>query len=160
MKSLISHYARTSLLTGYFLCAFPCCIAMQGCSGTSSGDTGRTAPVQADTVRSDLGGLSPEEALEYMKKTPNLYIIDVREPEWYEGFTQFTGNHHIPVSQLGKRYKEIPSDRPVLINCGAGVMAPKAYKILKDKKADIKQLSYIAGTPLFEEYNTWVKHRK
>lgn len=56
-----------------------------------------------------LGGLTPSEALEYMKSTPNLYIIDVREPEWYEGYTQFVGNVHIPRSKLPARYKEIPA---------------------------------------------------
>lgn len=102
-----------------------------------------------------LGGLSPEKALEYMESTPNLYIIDVREPEWYDGYTKFTGNVHIPYSELPKRYKDIPSDRPVLLNCGAGVMAPKAYKFLKEHKANIKELSYIAGVPKFKEYNDW-----
>lgn len=107
-----------------------------------------------------LGGLTPSEALEYMKQTPNLCIIDVREAEWYEGHTQFTGNMHIPRSQLAERCKEIPSDRPVILNCGAGVQAPRAYNFLKEQNADIRQLSYIAGTPLFKEYNEWVAVRK
>ena len=106
-----------------------------------------------------LGGLSPEEALEYMKATPNLYIIDVREPEWYEGYMQFTGNVHIPRSKLAERYKEIPTDRPVILNCGAGVQAPRAYESLKELNIDVKQLSYIAGSPLFREYNEWISNQ-
>lgn len=107
-----------------------------------------------------LGGLAPADALEYMKTTPGLYIIDVREDEWYEGYTQFEGNVHIPRSQLPSRYTELPSDRPVILNCGAGVQAPRAYEFLREKNADIKQLSYIAGTPLFSAYNNWLKEQK
>lgn len=106
-----------------------------------------------------LGGLTPSDALEYMKTTSGLYIIDVREVEWYEGYTQFDGNVHIPRSQLPTRYTEIPSDRPVILNCGAGVQAPRAYEFLREKSADIKQLSYIAGTPLFSAYNNWLKEQ-
>lgn len=106
-----------------------------------------------------LGGLTPSEALAYMKQTPGLYIIDVREKEWYDGFSQFTGNEHIPRSLLAARYKEIPTDRPVIINCGAGVQAPRAYEFLKEQDADILQLSYIDGTPLFQAYNEWVASR-
>lgn len=107
-----------------------------------------------------LGGLTPADALEYMKATPDLYIIDVREDEWYEGYTQFVGNTHIPRSRLPERYTEIPSDRPVILNCGAGVQAPRAYDFLREKGADIKQLSYIAGAPLFAAYNNWLKEQK
>lgn len=106
-----------------------------------------------------LGGLTPSDALEYMKTMSDLYIIDVREDEWYEGYTQFDGNMHIPRSQLPTRYIEIPSDRPVILNCGAGVQAPRAYEFLREKNADIKQLSYIAGTPLFSAYNNWLKEQ-
>ena len=106
-----------------------------------------------------LGGLTPSDAFEYMKKTLNLYVIDVRENEWYEGHTQFNGNVHIQRSQLPTRYTEIPSDRPVIINCGAGVQAPRAYEFLRERNADIKQLSYIAGTPLFAAYNNWLKEQ-
>ena len=95
-----------------------------------------------------------------MKSTPNLYIIDVREDDWYEGYTQFVGNIHIPRTQLPERYTEIPSDRPVILNCGAGVQAPRAYDFLREKRAAIKQLSYIAGTPLFAAYNNWLKELK
>lgn len=107
-----------------------------------------------------LGGLSPDKALAYMKATPNLYIIDVREPEWYEGYTQFTGNVHIPCSKLAERYKEIPTDRPVILNCGMGMVAPRAYELLKELDIDVVQLSYIAGSPRFMEYNEWISKQK
>lgn len=102
-----------------------------------------------------LGGLTPGDALEYMKTTKNLVVIDVREPQWL-GSTWFTGALLIPHTQMVTRYSEIPADRPVILNCGAGVNAPKAYQTLIEKRPDIPQLSYIAGGPLFREYNEWV----
>ena len=110
---------------------------------------------EAKTSEKFLGGLSPDKALAYMKATPNLYIIDVREPEWYDGYTQFTGNVHMPCSKLAERYKEIPTDRPVILNCGMGMVAPRAYELLKKLDVDVMQLSYIAGPPRFREYNEW-----
>lgn len=112
---------------------------------------------QTDTEQY-LNGLSPDKALEYMKSTPNLVIIDVREPQWI-GNTYFKGAMFIPHSEMADRYKEIPNDRPVILNCGAGVMAPRAYQTLLDVKADILQLSYIAGAPLFSEYNRWIEQQ-
>lgn len=102
-----------------------------------------------------LGGLSPRDALEYMKTTKNLVIVEVRTPEWL-GSTWFTGALLIPHTQMATRFNEIPADRPVILNCGAGVNAPKAYQVLIEKRPDIPQLSYIAGGPLFREYNEWV----
>lgn len=102
-----------------------------------------------------LGGLSPRAALEYMKNTKNLVIVEVRTPEWL-GSTWFTGALLIPHTQMATRYNEIPANRPVILNCGAGVNAPKAYQVLIEKRPDIPQLSYIAGGPLFREYNEWI----
>ena len=105
-----------------------------------------------------LGGINPEAALEYMKTTPDLFLIDVRTAEWRNPV--FKGAVYIPHDEIRSRYKEIPSDRPVLLHCGAGVMAPRAYKYLVDLKANIKELRYIAGTPKFSEYNRWCDNNK
>ncbi len=107
-----------------------------------------------------LDGLTPEAALKYMKDNPDIYIIDVREDMWYEGASQFTGNHHIPSSQITKRLKEIPADRPIIINCGLGWVAPGVYKKIKESGITLKQIGYIDGTPLFNQYNDWKKNQK
>lgn len=107
-----------------------------------------------------LDGLTPEAALEYMKNNPDIYIIDVREDQWYNGATQFTGNHHIPSSQITKKLKTIPSNRPIIINCGLGWVAPDAYRKIKESGIAVKQIGYIDGTPLFRQYNDWKKKQK
>ena len=107
-----------------------------------------------------LDGLTPEAALAYMKENPDIYIIDVREEQWYKGAMQFAGNRHIPSSELARRLKEIPADRPIIINCGMGWVAPKAYKKIKESGIAVKQIGYIDGTPLFRQYNDWKKKQK
>lgn len=129
--------------------------AMASCSETTKPSNETIMTQEKKSSEKFLGGLSPDEALAYMKATPDIYIIDVREPEWYDGYTQFTGNVHIPRSKLAERYKEIPTDRPVILNCGMGMVAPRAYELLKELDIDVKQLSYIAGSPRFRKYNEW-----
>ena len=130
--------------------------AMASCSDVTKSSNETIVTQETKSSEKFLGGLSPDKALAYMKTTRNLYIIDVREPEWYEGYTQFTGNVHIPCSKLTERYKEIPTDRPVILNCGMGMVAPRAYELLKKLNVDVMQLSYIAGSPRFREYNEWI----
>lgn len=107
-----------------------------------------------------LGGLKPDKALSIMKEQPDVFIIDVRENEWYDGYEQFAENHHIPNSEIEERLNEIPSDRVVILNCGLGWVAPNAYKKIKDSKIKVRQLGFIDGTPLFREYNEWRKSKK
>lgn len=109
----------------------------------------------AAAPRSQRGAITPETALNYMKVTPGLVVIDVREPQWID--QSFAGAIRIPWSEMDRRYREIPAGRPVLLHCGAGVMAPRAYRILREKRPDIADLAYIAGAPLFDAYNEWRK---
>lgn len=103
-----------------------------------------------------LEGLKPQAALEYMKAHDgDLFIIDARADEWYNGYTQFVGNHHFPYTTIERHLDEIPSDRPIIINCGAGVVAPQAYRKIKASGKKVKQIAWIDGTPLFNEYNDW-----
>lgn len=107
----------------------------------------------------DLGGLHPAEALEYMKKTENLYLLDVSPPERYRSM-HFIGSYNIPQAELLSRISEIPEDRPVLISCRLGRTCVKAYPLVKRMCPNIPEISYINDKPMFEEYNNWVKNKK
>ncbi|MDL2284530.1 hypothetical protein LJC19_05250 [Oxalobacter sp. OttesenSCG-928-P03] len=107
----------------------------------------------------DLGGMAPAEALEYMKKTENLYILDVSPPEKHNSI-HFNGSYNIPQAELLSRINEIPKDRPVLIHCRLGRTCVKAYPLIKKMRPDIPVISYLNGEPPFEEYNNWLKTKK
>jgi rhodanese-related sulfurtransferase len=46
-------------------------------------------------------------------------ILDVREPDEFRE-VRVPGSLFIPMSQIGTRLSEVPSDRPVLVLCAAG----------------------------------------
>ena len=104
-----------------------------------------------------LGGLTPEAALEYLKNTPDVVIVQVNTAEW-KIEPGFTGALWIPHDEIAERYDEIPSGKPVMLLCGAGVVSVPAYETLLEKRPDIPELSYIAGSPrsVMDAYNEWV----
>ena len=104
-----------------------------------------------------IGPLTPENALEYMKSTyhQGLFIVDVTPPE-YKLESGFTGSIYIPYTELETRLDEIPSDKPVILHCVRGKSSAIAYQLLEEKRKDIPVLSYIAGEPFIEEFNTWL----
>ena len=114
---------------------------------------------QEDNTANWLGGLEPEEALTYMKEhyDDGLVIVEVNTDYW-KLETGFTGALHIPHDQMAERYNEIPSGVPVILHCGAGVVSVPAYETLMEKRPDIPQLSYIAGHPPVQEFNSWLEN--
>ncbi len=108
----------------------------------------------------DLGALSPKAALEYMKNTNDLVIVDVAATRWYEQ-NHFKGAINIPIEELSgdeedALYLEIPEGRPVLLHCRQGAIVPGAYRRVKELRPDIPEIAYIAGAPLFDAYNEWL----
>ena len=121
-------------------------------------DEQNSADQKTDIDHTDdwLGPMPPEDALEYMKATyhQGLLIVDVTPPE-YKLENGFTGSIYIPYTELETRSDEIPSDNPVILHCVRGKSSAIAYQLLEEKRKDIPVLSYIAGEPLIEEFNTW-----
>lgn len=119
---------------------------------------GETDPASPDPLPdagvSRLGGMTPEDALVYMESTPNLVIIEVT-PDDMKFETGFIGAMHIPYDQMDTRYTEVPSEVPVILHCRLGKASVTAYEILSEKRPDIPELSYIAGVPPIDAYNTW-----
>lgn len=118
------------------------------------------APSQgASKKQNALGALKPEQALEYMKTTKDLVIVDVAPRKaWEKG--HFIGAIHIPIEDISKeeedkRYKELPEGKPVLIHCRRSIFAPGAYKRVLELRPDIPEIAWIDGMPLFKPYNEW-----
>lgn len=129
---------------------------LTACTNGSGDVKNEVTNVDADTQW--LGGISPEDALEYMKTTPDLVIIDVREPRYIN--QSFKGDMRIPWTKMAEHCDEIPAGKNVLLHCGLGMVVPNAYRTLQEKRTDLKSVVYIAGAPLFNEYNEWLKSNK
>lgn len=108
--------------------------------------------------------MTPEDALEYMKKTGSIVIVDVAATKRYDE-KHFEGAINIPIEELSsgeedKLYMKIPAGRPVIMHCRRGMIVPGAYRRVLELRKDIPEIGYIAGAPLFDEHNAWLKTRQ
>ena len=161
---------KKSVITALALCVL---VIFTGCGNTpkkaendkntksATATTEQAKPASNTKGQKALGAITPEQGLEYMKKTKDLVIVDVAPRKAYEK-EHFVGAISIPVENLSKeeevkRYKEvIPKGQPVLVHCRKGVYAPPAYKRVLEVRPDIPEISYINGAPLFKQYNEWI----
>jgi rhodanese-related sulfurtransferase len=56
-------------------------------------------------------------------------LVDVREP-WEFDYCRIEGSHSIPLSQLGQRRSELPTDRPLVMVCHHGLRSQHAAMLL------------------------------
>lgn len=136
-------------------------LSVRNMNKTDDADNAKLSTSQSSkTTQKLLGGLSPKQALQYIKNTPDVVIVQVNTAQW-KIEPGFTGAIWIPHDEMQTRYNEIPRGRPVILHCGAGVVSVPAYKTLIEKRPDIPELSYIAGRPheIMQEYNSWRKSK-
>jgi len=115
-------------------------------------------PVSTNPAQNTIGAISPAQALDYIKKTPDLFLLDIRTVEEFEDW-HFTGAYNIPLHELAERAGEIPAERPVLLYCRRGNRVQVAYPILVHRRPDIPEISYIDAVPLHEEHNRWKREK-
>ncbi len=113
--------------------------------------------------QNDIGELSPEAALDYMKRTPNIFIVDAATKRWYNQKT-FVGAVNIPVeeltdTELDEAIKKLPNGQPIIVHCRLGMVAPHVYSRIKEIRPDIPEIAWLHGKPLFDEYNEWVQRK-
>ena len=111
------------------------------------------AAAAASAETRDLGAMTPEAALAYMKQTENLVIVDVATKSWYAK-DHFPGAVNIPIEEISAAeaeamYRALPTGRPVLLHCRLGMIVPGAYDKVKALRPDIPEIGYIAGKPPF-----------
>ena len=97
-----------------------------------------------------VANLTPNEAVLLINRA-NAIVLDVRDD------AEFAAGHimdarHIPMAQLADRIKEIRKfqDKPVLVNCQAGVRSSKACDVLQ--KHEFSKIYNLQGG-----LNAWVQ---
>jgi rhodanese-related sulfurtransferase len=63
--------------------------------------------------------IGPDELRARMSAGEDLLFLDVREPDEVAEWA-FPGAVNIPMSQLGARTDELPTDRPIVVACHSG----------------------------------------
>lgn len=93
--------------------------------------------------------LSPAQAQEYIRKTENLFLLDVRtQAEHREN--NITGSVLIPLHELPSRLNDIPKDKEILIYCRSGSRAQQAAQIIAPILPDTAKVHVLDG---FVRYN-------
>jgi rhodanese-related sulfurtransferase len=87
------------------------------------------------------------------------YVLDVREPEEWEA-GHISGALHIPLSELGARYREIASDQPLYVICRSGSRSDYAAQALAQAGWDARNVTdgmigwHAAGRPMTSDAGT------
>ena len=73
--------------------------------------------------------LDASAAKEKLDADPKPFLLDVRQPEEYrEG--HIAGATLLPLGELGRRLKELPRDRPIIVVCHSGNRSYTATRYL------------------------------
>ncbi|GAA4843496.1 rhodanese-like domain-containing protein [Paenibacillus vulneris] len=76
-----------------------------------------------------LKTLNSDDFQQELKENPNALLVDVREPgEVKQGF--IPGAVNIPLTQLNRRWGEIPRDKSVYLYCRSGMRSKQAARVL------------------------------
>lgn len=123
---------------------------------------GRSGGNEVAHRTNELGGITPDQALDYLALTDRAIIVDVR-PARLRSKT-FRGSIPIAASDIGQDaaddlIRSLPSDRPILIHCGNGVSAKRVYDRTLTLRSDLLELVFIDGAPKFEERTVRIKMR-
>ncbi|MCJ7543457.1 MAG: FAD-dependent oxidoreductase [Phycisphaerae bacterium] len=86
----------------------------------------------SNTRRGQMPAITPVELLEELTGPSPPAVLDVRSAAEYAA-GHLDGAIHIPVDELRARINEVPSDRPVVVHCGAGYRSYLAQRILTNR---------------------------
>jgi rhodanese-related sulfurtransferase len=82
------------------------------------------------SVERNYTGLKTGEALDYIKTTKDVMIIDVRNREEYQR-AHIKRAKNIPLDQVEKRKETLPTNKPILVYCQNGGRSVRAIRMLE-----------------------------
>ncbi|MFI5355179.1 MAG: rhodanese-like domain-containing protein [Desulfobaccales bacterium] len=86
--------------------------------------------------------LQPKDAAEYLKSTPGVQLVDVRQPDEHKE-ARLAKAKLIPLGTLDVRLNELDKAKPVLFYCAAGGRSGQALRFAE--QAGFSQAKHIAG---------------
>jgi len=81
-----------------------------------------------------ISEITPKEAM-ILLKNPNYIVLDVRERDEYNS-GHLENAINIPMSELKNKFRSLPSDKTIIINCYSGKRSLLALNFLKDQGYD------------------------
>ncbi len=74
----------------------------------------------------------------------SILLVDVRDADEYSKGT-LKGAVNIPVDNLEKKIKELPTDKPVVFICGTGARSGESFYMVQDIRPEMKNVFYLDG---------------
>lgn len=132
--------------------------AVQGIARESRSDFDRLVHEYLGSDRDDIQEVTKEELWKRIQRKDKFVLLDVRPHEEYEA-GHLPGALSIPLDELKKRMKELPTSKEVVAYCRGPLcaLAPEAARLLKGKGYKVRRLVEgapdweAAGLPLFRE---------
>ena len=86
--------------------------------------------------------LTPQDAAEYLKATPGVQLVDVRQPDEHKE-ARIKGSKLIPLGTLPVRAHELDKKKPVLFYCAAGGRSGQSLRFAEQE--GFKDAKHIQG---------------
>lgn len=76
------------------------------------------------------------------KNSSSILLVDVRDADEFSKGT-LKGAINIPVDNLEKKIKDLPTDRPVVFICGTGARSGESFYMVQDMRPEMKNVFYL-----------------
>ena len=84
------------------------------------------------------------------EKPETILLVDVRDSDEFQtGSLKSAVN--IPVDDLEKKIKTLPTDKPIVFICGTGARSGESYYMVKDLRPEIKDVYYLEAELTFKK---------
>lgn len=85
------------------------------------------------------------------KKTPDsILLIDVRDAEEYQK-GHFKTAINMPVDDVEKKVKTLPSDKPIVFVCNTGAQSGESYYLVQDLRPELKKVYYLDASCAYKK---------
>lgn len=132
--------ARRAVALGYknvkvFAAGYPAWKKFAGDSASAG-----AMPIQKGGEEGSIAIAQFKEIIE--QRPESVYLVDVRDKdEFARGHFKTAVN--IPVDNLEKSVKSLPSDKPIVFVCSTGARSGESFYMLQDLRPELKKVYYL-----------------
>jgi rhodanese-related sulfurtransferase len=88
---------------------------------------------------SGVENISPDQLNEKRKSREDFFLLDVRTPAEHAQ-QAIPGSHLIPLQELGRRMRDLPKDKEIVVYCQVGNRSAAAGSVLARQGYNVKNL--------------------
>ena len=97
------------------------------------------------------GSIAVDQFKDIIEKRPeSIYLVDVRDKDEYAK-GHFKTAENIPVDELEKRVKTMPTGKPIVFVCSTGARSGESFYMLQDLRPELKAVHYLDAECTFKK---------